>query len=279
MIAPIHEPATIVYMRHSSDKQTNIRQEGTIDALLKRRPELVPIRHVITDDIQSGKKELRARPGGKQLLSLLRPGDQLIIDRVDRLARNFFDGFEQVKKLCNDKGVTIWLAASPGGIEKLDLSNAMGRFMFAIMQCMADMQREYISETTKEALAARRARGLPHNHPSYGYEHIGEKGKRQTVPVAHEQAVLEQIVDLYRQGFGGYVIANVLNAAANAVDECDRWKLLPRSGKPWKWYHIHRLLDQVQSLGVYAGLLQKMPIEGNHALRLEKARLRREGKA
>ena len=93
------------------------------------------------------------RPGLAMALEVLRPGDTLVVWKLDRLGR----GLRQLIALVED------LAARKIHFKSLtdniDTSTAAGRFFFHVMASLAQMERELIVERTRAGLMAARASG------------------------------------------------------------------------------------------------------------------------
>jgi DNA invertase Pin-like site-specific DNA recombinase len=100
----------------------------------------------IFSDKKSGAQKVRK--GLEDALSHLRPGDTLIVWKLDRLGRTVKQLVDLVSKLESD-GVNF--KSLTNGI---DTTNSAGRFFFHIMASLAQMERELISERTKAGLEA-----------------------------------------------------------------------------------------------------------------------------
>ena len=93
------------------------------------------------------------RPGLDDLLNYLRPGDTLVVWKLDRLGRSLPHLVELVGQL-SKRGVALRSVK-----EKIDTESAAGRMFLNIMASLAQFERELIQERTKAGLAAARARG------------------------------------------------------------------------------------------------------------------------
>jgi len=102
------------------------------------------------DKIFSDKKggTLKTRKGLEDALSHLRPGDTLVVWKLDRLSRTVKQLIDLVSEL---ESKTINFKSLTNGI---DTTTSAGRFFFHIMASLAQMERELISERTKAGLAA-----------------------------------------------------------------------------------------------------------------------------
>ncbi len=132
----------IGYARVSTNEQSLDLQ---IDALAK-----AGCYQVGTDQI-SGAAE--TKPGLEYAFSYLRPGDTLVVWKLDRLGRSVRGLIDFVARL---QGQQIEFRSLTDGI---DTSTTSGKFFFHVMAAMAEMERDLIRERTQAGLAAARARG------------------------------------------------------------------------------------------------------------------------
>jgi DNA invertase Pin-like site-specific DNA recombinase len=132
----------IGYARVSTDDQSLNLQ---LDALRPR------CRKIYSDKL-SGKN--RKRPGLEKAMKTLRPGDTLIVWRLDRLGRSLSDLIDIVSFLqakgCEFQSVT----------ESIDTTSASGKLVFHILAALAEFERRLIAERTRAGLASARARGV-----------------------------------------------------------------------------------------------------------------------
>jgi DNA invertase Pin-like site-specific DNA recombinase len=106
--------------------------------------------HRLHTDRKSGKN--LKRPGVQDMLDLMRPGDVVIVWKIDRLGRSVRDlvflmeHFEQ-------RGIQVRSVT-----EGIDTTNAMGRMFFQLMAVMAELERALISERSKTGMAVAKAK-------------------------------------------------------------------------------------------------------------------------
>lgn len=93
------------------------------------------------------------RPGLAAALASLRPGDMLVVWRLDRLGRSLIDLVRLVTKL--DTRQVEFRSLS----EAIDTSSSGGRLVFHMVAAMAEFERSLIGERTRAGMAAARARG------------------------------------------------------------------------------------------------------------------------
>lgn len=108
---------------------------------------------MVYEDYASGKVD--DRPGLDSCLKALRPGDTLVVWKLDRLGRNLRHLVDTVDDLSR-RGVGFRVLS---GQTPIDTSSAQGKLMFAIFSGLAEFGRELIRERTIAGLASARARG------------------------------------------------------------------------------------------------------------------------
>jgi len=138
----------IGYIRVSRDKQATALQE---DAMKKEQCERVFI------DKMSGKRF--DRPEFLRMLDMARPGDVIVVWRLDRLGRSLKQLIETVT-LLGSRGIELRSLK-----ESIDTATPTGKLMFHIVAAMAEFERDVISERTQAGLEAARARGRRGGRP------------------------------------------------------------------------------------------------------------------
>jgi DNA invertase Pin-like site-specific DNA recombinase len=106
----------------------------------------------------SGAKVDRKELG--KLLRLIAMGDQVVVTRIDRLARSTFELFAIVKKIV-DAGGQFQSLAEPWA----DTSTSTGRLMIAVLGGLADVERDLIRTRTSEGRQRAQARGQHMGRP------------------------------------------------------------------------------------------------------------------
>jgi len=109
-------------------------------------------------DKSSGK--LEHRPALDALLDQLRPGDTVVVWRLDRLGRSLRHLLEVVSEL-ERRGVAFQSLT-----EVIDTSTPGGKLVFHLFGALAEFERELIRERTMAGLAAARARGRVGGRPT-----------------------------------------------------------------------------------------------------------------
>lgn len=132
----------IGYARVSTDDQNLDLQNDALEAAGCER---------IHRDRASGARA--ERPGLARALEDLRPGDTLVVWRLDRLGRSLKDLIARAEAL----------EAQGAGLrslqESIDTDSSGGRLVFHLFGALAEFERNLVRERTQAGLAAARARG------------------------------------------------------------------------------------------------------------------------
>ena len=113
---------------------------------------------VFTDRGVSGK--LARRPQWDACLAHLRPGDVLVVTKLDRLGRSVRHLVDLGLSL-RDRGIDLVVTQ-----QGIDTTTPAGRLMFHLLAAIAEFEADLISERTKDGLAAARARGRKGGRPA-----------------------------------------------------------------------------------------------------------------
>lgn len=144
----------IGYARVSTEGQNLDRQ---IDMLLKQD---VDKRNIYTEKITGTKRD---RPELNRMLEELQEGDTVIVSDLTRISRSTKDLLEIVEKICN-KGASIksikdtWLDTTS--------QNPYNAFLLTVMSALSQLERDLISQRTREGLVSAKARGRSGGRPS-----------------------------------------------------------------------------------------------------------------
>lgn len=89
----------------------------------------------------------------KEALAFVRPGDTVVVWKLDRQGRSLKDLIETLNAL-KERGVDFISLT-----EKIDTTTPDGKLIFHLMGSLAEFERDLIRECTNAGLAAARARG------------------------------------------------------------------------------------------------------------------------
>jgi DNA invertase Pin-like site-specific DNA recombinase len=138
----------IGYARVSTDEQTLVLQT---DSLTKAGCE-----RLFTDTASGAKTD---RPGLEEALGYVRPGDTLVVWRLDRLGRSLRHLIDTITDL-EQKGIGFKSLQ-----ESIDTTTSGGKLIFHIFGALAEFERDLIRERTHAGLEAARARGRKGGRP------------------------------------------------------------------------------------------------------------------
>lgn len=168
----------IGYGRVSTDDQNFALQQ---DALLR-----AGCSRIFEDHGISGRRA--DRPELKKALSVLEPGDVLVVWRLDRLGRSLAHLIDVMSEL-ERRGIGFCSLT-----EAIDTTTPGGKLIFHIMGALAEFERELISQRTKAGIEAARARGKrPGRPPSLTPEQVAHA----RVEVAAERSTITALASIY----------------------------------------------------------------------------------
>ena len=147
---------TFGYIRVSSDKQTVENQRFEIRNFCAAQQ--MEIDGWIEETV-SGTKTYRKRELGR-LLRRVRPGDLIVCAELSRLGRNLFMIME-ILSLCMVKECRVWTIKEGYRLGD-DIQSKVLAFAFGLS---AEIERNLISQRTRESLARRRAEGVRLGRP------------------------------------------------------------------------------------------------------------------
>src|SRR5512142_631170 len=93
------------------------------------------------------------RPGLDEALDFARPGDTLVVWRLDRLGRSLRHLIDTISAL-QERGIGFRSLQ-----EQIDTTTSGGKLVFHVFGALAEFERDLIRERTQAGLAAARARG------------------------------------------------------------------------------------------------------------------------
>jgi len=186
---------TCAYIRVSTDKQDLENQRY---AILEYANEKKLGNVEFVEEAVSGKVSWRNRKL-KDLIDNLQKGDNLIVAELSRLGRSMLEIMELLNILLS-KGVNVYVVK--GNYElKDDIQSKVLAFAFSLA---SEIERELISQRTKEALAKRKAEGKRLGRPKGSY----------SSKLDHKK---EEIKELLDKGVSISSIAKILGVHYNTM--------------------------------------------------------------
>lgn len=169
------------YIRVSTDKQTVENQRFEINHFCKKQN--LKIDQWIEETI-SGTKEVEKRQLGR-LLKKLQKDDILICSELSRLGRSLFMIMDVLSE-CMKKEIQLWTIKDNYRLGT-DISSKVLAFAFGLS---AEIERNLISQRTKEALARAKAEGKTLGRPK------GRKSSPEKYKLYKKERLIRELLDV-----------------------------------------------------------------------------------
>lgn len=144
--------------------------------------------------IREEKKSGTSRKGREELntlLDFLRPGDELVVTRIDRLARSLSD-LQTLAESLSERGVGLRATEQP-----VDTTTAAGKAFFQMLGVFSEFETNLRKERQMEGIAKAKAKGI-------------YKGRKASIDVT-------EVRRLKAEGMGATQIAQRLGIARTSV--------------------------------------------------------------
>lgn len=234
---PSPKTRVIGYVRVSSEQQAD---EGvSLDAQREKLAQYAALfdLNLVAVHVDAGlSAKTLERPGLEAALTDLREGraDGLLVAKLDRLTRSVRDlGTLLDRYFATGKYALLSVN------EQIDTRSAAGRLMLNLLGAVSQWEREAIGERTRDALHHLRAKGVKLGRVGLGWERpegeVDAEGRRVLRASEEEQATVERIVELRREGLSLRAIAAVLT---------NEGRLTKRGGK-WEGETVRNVLGRV----------------------------------
>lgn len=138
------------------------------------------------DRATQGKVPFSEREFGRVLFHMARPGDAIVVTKLDRSFRSLRDGIDVMEQL----------AARKVSFHSLDLlidtTTPLGKFFRTILLAVAELERDFTSERVSETIAMRKREGLPHcRFAPVGWKIVGRKPHKEYRVDAEERRLVQ----------------------------------------------------------------------------------------
>ena len=185
------------YLRVSTDKQTMKNQEFEILNFCQN--EHIEVSQWIKETI-SGSSDFEKRKLS-HVLKILKKGDILICSEISRLGRNLFQ-IMSILHICMKKDVQVWTIKDNYRLGS-DIQSKVLAFAFSLS---AEIERNLISQRTKEALARIKSNGKKLGRP------FGSKNKKHLLDDKDEM-----IKKMINSGLSKKQIAQKLSVSSKSI--------------------------------------------------------------
>lgn len=159
------------YIRVSTDRQTMENQRFELNAFCDRN---VMVIDRWIEEIISGVKDVEDRRLG-QFLKKMKKEDVLVCTELSRLGRNLLM-IMGILNECMKRGVQVWTTKDSYRLGK-DINSKVLAFAFGLS---AEIERNLISQRTREALARKRSEGVVLGRPKGSKSSLKKLSGRET---------------------------------------------------------------------------------------------------
>jgi len=223
----------IAYIRVSTEEQVRegvslqVQEEKIKAYCIMNDLELLMM---IREEGVSGAKPLSERPGGTELLNLLKNKKNgikhIIALKLDRLFRDAADCLNQTKVWDNEE---IALHLLDMGGTSINTASAMGRFFITMAAGFAELERNLIAERTSTALKHKKQ-----NHKIYGTIPLGFKLEGDNLIEENNELEIVRLIKRKRQeGLSYDKIAKYLS----------REKIETKKGGIWRAWTVQYIIQ------------------------------------
>ncbi len=140
-----------------------------------------------------------------ELLDRLRPGDVVIVSELSRLGRSIKEVLSTVETLVEVKKSRLILVKQGLDVDPNNQKDLTNKILITIFSMMAELERDFISERTKEGLQARKAKGIKLGKPKGTIQTSMYDQDQAKIFHLHQMGVpLRKIIDVHL-GYGKYL--------------------------------------------------------------------------
>lgn len=214
----------LAYLRVSTERQYVENQELVIQEYCKTHG--LEVDETIGIEVSSRKATKERRID--ETVEKLRKGDTLLVSELSRIGRSLSEVVEIVDQLIK-RGVRF--VAIKQGIDINGKHDIASKTMIAMFGLMAEIERDLISERTKQGLAVAKARGV----------RLGNPNLKNMNTTNMEQA--EKYAESLRPTLVGYIAQGY--SQRKIVDELNSVGVRARRGGTWSLLQLQKVLNRL----------------------------------
>jgi DNA invertase Pin-like site-specific DNA recombinase len=191
--------ATYAYLRVSTDQQdVDNQRHGILEYANQRN--ITGLQFV--EDNASGKIKWRDRKSGNLLLKTMQAGDTVLFSEVSRMARSTLQILE-ILEHCAEQEFVVHIVK-----QNMVFDDSLNSKITAtVLGLAAEIERDFISMRTKEALAKRKAEGVVLGRP---------KGKAKKLKLDKKSAEIKKYLEM---GISKAAICKLVDCAPSTLYE------------------------------------------------------------
>ena len=203
---------TVAYLRVSTGSQDLANQKMAV--LDYARQQQFTVDRFAEAQVSSRKNP--AQRGIEDLLGTLATGDRLVVSELSRLGRSLGQVIRIVDELVKQK---VRFVAIKEGIRFEGKQDMQTKVMITLFGLFAEVERDLISQRTKEGLAAARAKGRLLGRPKGALGKSKLDGKEEEIQMLLEKTVskasIAKIVGVSRTALHHFIRTRKLNVKAS----------------------------------------------------------------
>lgn len=141
----------------------------------------------------------------EELLNNLQPKDIVIASELSRLGRSMKETLNIIESITGEKQARLILIKQNLDLNPSDRNNMANKVLIAVFSMLAELERDFISERTKEGLKARKDKGISLGKPKGTIQaSIYDKDKDKIFHL-HKLGVPINIIIQTHLGYGKYL--------------------------------------------------------------------------
>ena len=189
------------YVRVSTDEQRLDSQKNLISRFCMDKK--IVVDEWIELEITS-RKSLRQRRI-EELVGKLQRGDLVIASELSRLGRSIKEVLHIIEALVDGCGSRLILVKQNLDLDPNNTNDLSNKVLITVFAMLAELERDFVSERTKEGLAARKAKGLKLGKPKGTIQSSMYDPDRARIFHLYELGVPINTIIKTHLGYGKYV--------------------------------------------------------------------------
>ncbi|WP_233586860.1 recombinase family protein [Legionella sp. km772] len=140
-----------------------------------------------------------------ELLDKLLPGDIVISSELSRLGRSIKETLNTIETIIQEKKAQLILIKQNLDLNPVAKNNVANKVLITIFSMLAELERDFISERTKEGLKARAAKGIKLGKPKGVIQASMYDQEREKILHLYQLGVPIQKIISIHLGYGKYL--------------------------------------------------------------------------
>lgn len=189
------------YIRVSTAEQSTESQKSLIARYIMERK-------MIVDEwiqVEASSRKSAEKRMINALLDKVSPHDTVIVSELSRLGRSIKEVLQIIEELIDTKKCKLILIKQNLHLDPTNQHDMTNKILLTIFSMIAELERDFISERTKEGLKARREKGFQLGKPKGVIQQsIYDKDKEKIFQLHHLGVPVSTIIKIHL-GYGKYL--------------------------------------------------------------------------